>query len=159
MAGIAQLSSPSDVKIVDVALTLDTNAYASGDVLADTQEIASAMPANGGVGIVESIIVLDESDQAQGFDLLFIEDSTSIGTENAALNIADAAARKILGLVSIAAGDYADLVNSRIATKTSVGLIVKAPSSSRSIYVAAISRGTGTYAATGIRLRIGLREM
>lgn len=159
MRGIAELSSPDSLKIVDVSLTLDTDAYADGDVLADTQEVASAVPAKGGRAIVESITVLDEDDQGQAFDLLFMEDDTSIGTENAALNIADASARKILGLVSIASGDYADLINSQMAIKTNVGLVVKALSTSRSLYVAAVSRGTGTYTATGIRIRIGLKGM
>jgi hypothetical protein len=143
---------------IDVTLSLDTNAYASGDLLADTQVLTNAMRVNDGTGILQSIQVLDEDDQGIAFDLVFLSANNTLGTENSAVSVSDANARDILGLVSIATGDFIDLGGCRIATKTGVGLVVKPASGTRNVYVAAISRGTGTYTASGVRLRLGFLQ-
>lgn len=158
MGALAELYRPNLI-IADVALSLDTNAYISGDVLADTQAISNAFRVADGRGIIRSIVILDEDDQGEALKLVFMEDSTSIGTENAPLNIADAAARKILGIVEVAAGDYIDLINSQMVVKTGVDLAVKAASGTKSLYVAALSAGTGTYTAAGIRLRVAIEQL
>ncbi len=48
----------------DVTLSLDTSTYASGDVLADMQEIANAVRANGGSVVIQSLTVIDKDDRA-----------------------------------------------------------------------------------------------
>jgi hypothetical protein len=144
--------------LLDVVLTLDTNVYASGDVLAATQAVASAVPTNGGHALLHSLVVNDKDDQGQAMDLVFLRTDVSIGTENAAVSIADADASEILGIVSIAAGDFLDLGGCRVATVPSIGLVLEADAASSSIFIAAISRGTGTYSATGVTVKIGLAQ-
>lgn len=151
---IGATAAPMD--LIDVTLTLDTSIYASGDVMAVTQAIANAVRIDGGQGRIDSITVIDEDDQGQAFDLLFLSANNSIGTLNAAVSITDANARDILGLVSVGSSDFIDLGGVRIANLNNIGLVVEAAGGSRSIYVAAISRGTGTYTANGIRLRLGV---
>lgn len=141
--------------VLDLVLSLDTSIYADGDVLADTQALPLAVKQPGGVARLVNLVVLDESDQGAAFDLLFFDADVSIGTENSAVSITDANARNIIGRVAIASGDYYDLVGSRIAVKSSIDQILKAASGATSLYVAAVSRGTGTYAAAGIRLKLG----
>lgn len=142
-----------DDKVVEVTLTLDTSQYGDADVLADTQAIANAVIANS-VSELKSVVLIDKDDQAAALDLLFLESNTSIGTENAALAITDAAAGEIVGAIEVAAGDYVDLANSQIVVKTDVGILMQ-PTSGTSLYVAAISRGTATYTASGIVLKLG----
>lgn len=143
--------------LIDVTLSLNTSgAYASGDVLADTQAVTNAVRINGGQARLDSIMVIDEDDQGQAFDLVFLSANNSLGTENSAVSISDASARDILGFVSVAAEDFIDLGGVKVASLKNVGLMVEAVSGSRIIYVAAISRGTGTYSASGVRLRLGL---
>ena len=142
--------------VFEVTLSLDTNAYASGDVLADTQAMTACMRVDAGTAVVHSITLLDEDDQAQALDLLFLRTNVSIGTENSAVSVTDANAREIMGVVEVAAADYVDLVGSQIVTKTNVGIVVDAAAGADDLYVAAISRGTGTYTASGIRLMVGL---
>jgi hypothetical protein len=48
-----------------------------------------------------------------------------------------------------------DLVNSQLANIRNIGMVVQ-PNTGTSLYVGAISRGTGTYTASGIVLRIGI---
>jgi len=141
--------------VKEVTLSLDTNAYASGDVLAATQEVASALRLSGGSGILHSMVVLDKDDQGEALDVVFLNANGSIGTENAAVSVSDAVADTIIGVVEVAAGDFVDLANSQIACKSSLGIVLKVASGT-SLYVAAISRGTGTYTAAGITLKVGI---
>jgi len=142
--------------IKEVTLSLNTSQYASGDVLADTQAITAAMHVNGGAGVIDSVVVLDKDDQAAALDLVFLQTNVAIGTENSAVSITDTAADEVLGVVEVAAGDFVDLVNNQVAFKGNLGIIVQAPSGVDDLYVAAISRGTGTYTASGITLKIGM---
>lgn len=142
--------------ILEVTLSLDTSAYADGDVLAATQEIASALRENGATGTITSLVVCDKDDQGVALDVVFLQTNVAIGTENAAVSATDAAADEVLGIVEVAAGDYVDLVNAQVAPKHGLNIPVKAASDSTSLFVAAISRGTGTYTASGITLKVGI---
>jgi hypothetical protein len=142
--------------VIDLVLTLDTSAYSNGDVLAAAQELVSAVRATGGTGVIQSIAVIDLDDQAQALDIVISDSTITLGTENAAVSISDADAAKILGIVEVVAGDYVDLANSRLATKDNLGIVVMPDTTS--LYISAISRGTGTYTASGIRLRFGILQ-
>jgi hypothetical protein len=144
--------------VFDLTLSVDTSIYADGDVLADTQELASVFEVAGCVRTLQSVQVLDEDDQGIALDLVFLDSNQSIGTENGAPNISDANARKIIGRVSIATGDFIDLGGARVATKNLVGQMLKAAASDTSLYVAAITRGgTPTYTASGLKLKLGFK--
>lgn len=148
--------TPGDLISVNLSLNAAV-AYADGDVLADTQTLANAVRVVGGRAILQSIVVQDEDDQKQAFDLYFLDAANGLGTENDPPNITDANARSIIGKVSVAVADYYDLGGVAIANINNIGLMLEATAATRDLYIAAISRGTGTYTASGIRLRIGLR--
>jgi hypothetical protein len=149
---LAQFSTRG--KFVDVTLSLDTSAYADGDLLADTQEVSGALTVANGTGVIQSITVIDEDDQGVAMDLVFLSANNTLGTENSAPSITDAHARDILGRVRVNASDYIDLGGVRIATVVGVGIGIKAGSGVDDIWVAAITRGAPTYTASGVRLRI-----
>jgi hypothetical protein len=140
--------------VKDVTLTLDTLAYASGDVLADFQEVTGCLRVNDGTAVLQSIVLLDKDDQGGALDLVFANAAGTLGTENAAVSISDADAANILGVVPITASDYVDLVNSKIVILKNVGLGIVSKSAADSIYVGAISRDSKTYTASGITLRL-----
>lgn len=142
----------------DVTLSLDTSAYTSGDVLAETQVVTDALRWADGCGLIQSVVVVDEDDQGVALDLHFFSANRSLGTENAAPNISDANARDHLGVVAVAAGDYKDLGGVRVATVKGIGLAVKAASGTKDIYVGAVTGGTPTHTASGLRLRIGIQQ-
>jgi hypothetical protein len=108
--------------VIDLVLSLDTAQYASGDVLADTQELADAMRTAGGTGIIHSIVVQDDDDQAGALDIIILDSNTSIGTENDAVTMADN--DNILGSVEVTAADYIDMANSQHACKTNLGTLI-----------------------------------
>jgi hypothetical protein len=143
--------------VLDVTLSLDTSAYASGDVLADTQVVNGALRVSDGTGILQSVTLIDKDDQGVALYLYFLSANVVMGTENAAPSISDTDAASILGVVAIATSDYQDLGGARVATKTGVGLAIKAVSGTDDIYVAAVNgTGTPTYSAGGLVLRLGL---
>jgi hypothetical protein len=141
--------------VVELTLSLDTGAYADGDVLAATQELSSAMRVNGGTGVWQSLTLLDEDDQGGILDIILLRTNVAIGTENAAVSITDAAADEIIGIVEVAAADYVDMVNSQLVVKGSLGIVVDAAAGATSLFVAAVSRDAKTYTASGIKLKFG----
>lgn len=145
--------------IVDVTPVCDTSAYTAADVLFDSTAVAGAVRVSGGKSVLESVTLLDEDDQtAAVINLFFLRSNVSLGTANAAISITDANAREIQGWVSLAATDFADLIASRVATKTNIGLVVQ-PTTGTSIWVAAQCAGTPTQTASGIKLRLGFRYL
>ena len=142
--------------VLDLTLTLDTSQYADGDVLADTQSLASAFRVSAGRAYLKGVQVLDEDDQGQPFDLIFLDANNSLGTENSAPNISDANARTIIGRLQVSSAAFYDIGGSRIAYVDAGMMLLKAAAASTTLYVGAISRGTGTYTASGIRLKVGL---
>ena len=146
----------SNVQYVDVTFTLDTSAYGSGDLIADSQVITGACPAAGVPAVLHSVHLIDEDDQKVAVDLVFFDANVSMGTENSAPSISDANARNCLGIVSIAAADYKDFGGVSIATKDSIGKVVKPATGTADIYVAIVSNAsTPTYTASGLRGRFG----
>lgn len=144
-------------RIVDVTLSLDTSAaYAAGDVLADTQVVSNALRIINGNGLLNSVVVIDEDDQNQPLDLVFLSANVSLGTENLAPSIADSDARNILGIVRVNASDFVDLGGVGVATITGLTLGLQAASGTPNLYVAAITRGTPTHTAAGLRLRLNI---
>lgn len=145
-----------EAEVKEVTLTLDTAVYLAGDVLSDTAKIVGAMLMNGGRARLVSVVVVDEDDQGAAFDLFFFSKTQSLGAKNAAPDITDAAARDLLGTVSIVAGDYVDLGGVRVATKSGLDLLLEAVPGSLDVFLGTITRGAPTYTASGLRLRLGL---
>jgi len=154
-AGTA-LPARTSVDIFTVTLSTDTSAYADGDVLADTQSVSSVFLTSGGGRTLMSVHVLDKADQGQGFDLIFLDANNSLGTENSAPNISDANAEAILGRVAISSSDFYDIGGCRIATRTGINLPMEG-NASTTLYVGAISRGTGTYGASDLIIKLGFQ--
>jgi len=147
-----------DVDLIDVTLTTDAEAHADNDVIAQSIEIPNAVSVDGGSAIIQSVMLLDEDDEAPAVDLIFQTDNTALASdEGEVINISDANARDILGFVNVSS--WSDLVGCQIAVKSNIGLVVKAASTTKSIWVHAVNRSGGTYtpaATTDLKMRIGI---
>lgn len=138
-----------------VTLSLDTSIYASGDLLADTQEIASALPSVTG-SVLQSLVVIDKDDVGAAFDIYILSENVSLGTENSAPSITDANASKILAIIPVTTLDYKDLGGCKVAAFDNLGRGLSVPLGT-SLYVAVVNgTGTPTYTASGIVLNLGL---
>lgn len=144
------------MQVIDVAPVTDTSIYASGDVafvpiLVPGYGLRSGMPRK-----LQTVVILDQAAQGVALDLVFTQGSVTLGTINAAVSISDADAAKIVGIVSVVAADYSALVNSSLATKRGVELVMQP---NTDLYVSGIVRsGTPTYAAGSLKIKLGFED-
>jgi len=151
-----------DVDLIDVTLTTDAEAHANNDVIAQSIEIPNAVAVNGGSAIIQSVMLLDEDNEAPSVELLFSQVNTAItDDEGSAIGNSvadlDATFRSFLGATTVS--NWSDLVDSQLGIKTNIGLVVKAASTTKSIWVHAVNRSGGTYtpaATTDLKMRIGI---
>lgn len=148
------------MQVVDVVPVLNTSAYADNDVLFVPIAVPGFHEAYATAGAkarkLVSVAILDEADQAQDIDLVFSAGDLTLGTINDVVSISDADARKVLGVVSVLIADYADLVNSQLATKRGIELILQP---STTLYLSGILRsGTPTYAVSSLRIKLGFED-
>lgn len=152
--GDVTITSP-DV-VITVTPTLDTNAYASGDLLFDATEVATAVRTNGGAAILQSVTVIDKADQKVAFTLGFANAATDFGTLNSAPDPDDTEAATVIGWVPVAASDYIDLGGASVACMRNLGLLLKAGASATSLYIFGVNgTGTPTYAASDLVFQLG----
>jgi hypothetical protein len=142
--------------LTTITFSLDTSAYAIGDVLADTQILTACLRVNDGTGILQSMTINDKDDQGFGFDVYILNANVSIGTENAAPSITDANADNILGSFPVLSGDFKDLGGCRHACIKNIGIPVKGASGTDDLYIALVVQGAGTYSASGITAIFGI---
>tara|TARA_X000001382_G_scaffold130917_2_gene127841 strand:+ start:7422 stop:7940 length:519 start_codon:yes stop_codon:yes gene_type:complete len=154
--------SRSSKRIIRVTPTLDTSAYAAGDVAFIATEIPRAVLEKGGCSKLVNAYIMDQDRDTYDLDLIFTEKNTAIGTLNATANIGDASMEAI-GLcgfcrfksdVAFMGGiDQVSLIrwSETVADseRTSAGpIFLQADSDSTSVYVSGIiSSGTPTFAA------------
>lgn len=140
-----------------VTLTTDTAAYASGDLIADTQQIDAFFRKADGTGIINSLTIVDEEAQGVAMYVFFHKTSTSMGSENSAPNISDAnASAGIQGMVAIAASDWITVSGTKIACIRNIGLPVVAASGTDDLYVSVMNgSGSPDWDADSLVMHIG----
>jgi hypothetical protein len=140
---------------INVTPTMDTAAYASGDLLFDSTSITGATRVVAGGVILQALTLLDKDDQGVAMTLFFCRTAVDFGTLNDAPNIDDTEIEEILGWVPITASDYVDVGGAKIACIRNIGLLMEADGGSNALFVAAMNgTGTPTYTATGLKLRL-----
>ena len=151
---VAEKLNKMDVDLITVTPTVqNSDTDAAGDLLFDSLEIENAVAVSGGSGILQSVNVFHKGDQNVSFDLLFFQVTKDLGAAGAALTWGGSSET-----------DNADaavlLVDVQIATKTNIGLVLKAAEGTKSIFCAAVCRGaaSGAHGATSgnILVRLGI---
>lgn len=133
--------------------TLDTSAYASGDILFVPTEIAGVTLVSGGYARLAGLTIFDGDAQAAAMDILLLQASTSLGTINEAPDITDANLDppNIQQIITVNTTDYVAVSGAEIVTLTFDEPLPVNPSAT-SMWIAAISRGAPTHTASGIVL-------
>lgn len=145
--------------IPSVIFSLDTSAYASGDLLADTQAVTSVFRVTDGTGVLASITLNDKDDQGVALYIVILDANVTLGTENAAPSISDANADSILGIIAVATTDWLDLGGCKVANIRGINLPIKAASGTTSLYIGLVnSTGTPTFTASGVTARLGVLQ-
>ena len=145
-----------DVDLIDVDPVCEAASNADGDVIFTFTEIPNAVAVDGGSCLLHSVQLLDDDDNGAKIDLVFQTNDTTLGTIGEAVSESDANAGNILGYVQLET--YFDGINWQISSKTNIGLVLKAASGTKSLYVAGVNRNGDAQTATaaGIHLRIGV---
>lgn len=148
--------------IVKVTPTLDTNIFASGDQVGPgTTKLDNVCQERGQFVVLDSLIVTDASKSSAAIDLLFWDRlPTIVSVENAAFDVADAdVALGLVGILKIAAADYAAFNANSAVSKTAIGLVMRpdltlSGADGRDLWMSIVSRGTPTYAATSLKFTL-----
>jgi|10_taG_2_1085330.scaffolds.fasta_scaffold08936_6 hypothetical protein len=155
-----------DIDLITVTPTVqNSDTDADGDLLFDSLEIENAVAVSGGSSILQSVNVFHKGDQNVIFDLLFFQVTKDLGAAGAALTWGgggdetdQAEAAVLIGHISIS--DWSDLIDVQIATKTNIGLVLKAAAGTKSIYCAGVCRGAASAAhgatSGNILIRLGI---
>jgi hypothetical protein len=164
------MSSLLQGKVISFAPTLDTNAYATGDHMGTLMTVSGVADLSQGAVRIMTLDVIDKDKQAAALDVLFFNASPTVASsDNAALDISDAEmASKLVGIVSVASADYKAFSSNSVACLRGLDLVVQpaastlpnGPSPSQvNLYAILCSRGSPTFSATGLQLRIGLEQI
>lgn len=147
---------PFDGLVADLNPTVDTAAYATGDVLFAPTKIANATQNTQGLSYLQTLLVLDAANQKSAIDLLFFnQDPGSLGSLNAAIDISTAQLAMLIGYIVVAAADYVTVkaTTNAVATKNPL-LMLPALKGSKDFWIAGVSRGSPDYVlATDLRIK------
>lgn len=158
---VAEKLNKMDVDLIDATLTTVAAAVANDEVISQGIEIENAVAVNGGTAIIQSIVLNSDDAETPSLDLVFsqVQNDISSGLSETVGDDEDidSLGASVLGHVSLS--NYTNLVDCVTATKLNVGLIIKAASGSKSIYVHAINRSGGNFTPTAVddlHLRLGV---
>ena len=147
-------------KVIRITPAIEEAAYAAGDVLFAATEIPNAVLGLGGCSKIIGISMLSQHDAVDDVGLVFMENSTNLGTINAATSLADgdAEAAKLISCCTLNGSDNTlDLGANRLYSTFSTGansavttfnpMLIQAADDSTSVYVAGIAVDAQDYVA------------
>lgn len=139
-AHVGEVGASSTVVAVTPAIT--AGAYTALDIVGAIQTIASAARASAKEVILQSVVITDLAALTQAFTIWFFNANPSNGTytDNLALDIHDTDLGMCIGLVKVAATDYASAADNSVAVVRNIGLVLKPAVTS----LFAIAQCTGT---------------
>ena len=154
----------SKFRTIRVTPTLDTSAYADGDILFDSTEIPDAVLGNGGCSKLVSVAITNKQGDVTPMTMYFQQAARGMGTANAAMDVVSANTihAKQLGYIHCPADNWADmgstcLFNAKIAENdSSLPLMLQAKDDSTSVHFFASIGGTETFADGDLTFVFGL---
>lgn len=146
-------------RVLDVQLTVEAAAYATGDVIGGKITIPNAMARDGGTGLLKSVVLCSKADLTVNMDLVLFSDdpADTTFTENGAVAIATTDVAKVLGALQLAT--RFDLGTPVVTALNNVDMALRSGAASRSLFACLIARGAYTPAATAdVILRFGIQQ-
>lgn len=149
-----------DVLNVSATPTVDTNIYASGDLIGTKMEFDVGQFRDAGGFILDSVTLVDQAKQSANVDLVLFnaDPSGTTFTDNAAFDVADADMSKICAVVSLTT--HVTFNDNSLSIARDQGIPIKLGKSlaSQRLYGALVARATPTFAAaTDVRVTLGVR--
>ncbi len=157
MTSTNQRLNEMKTKVFSITPTTATAEAGANEVIFQADELANFMSVKGGTAIIQSITLLDDNDFGETIDIVFMDDSSLLDATSdggSAIDGPDGTADNILGVVTIS--NYFDGVNWKFGQKDNIGLAIKAVSTTRSVWLSAVNRGTARdWDTDGLHLKIG----
>jgi hypothetical protein len=131
--------------------TISTSAYSAGNTVGAIQTLTSAVQKTNGTAILESLILLDKSNQKAAMDIFIfdVNPAAATTTDHAAFAFSTNDVN-VIARISVAASDYITVNSEAVAVKSGLGIAVQA-SASANLYAVAVTSGTPTYSATALQ--------
>jgi hypothetical protein len=145
-------------KVFSITPTTATAEAGTDEVIFQADELANFMSEKGGTAIIQSITILDDNDFGESIDIVFMDTSGVLDATSDAGSAIDAAdgviPQAILGFVNVS--NYFDGVAWKVGQKDNIGLAIQSASTTRSIWISAVNRGTARdWDTDGLHLKIG----
>tara|TARA_Y100001963_G_scaffold152025_1_gene236041 strand:+ start:1056 stop:1589 length:534 start_codon:yes stop_codon:yes gene_type:complete len=150
---VAERLNMKQLDLISVTATTDAETIGDNKVIAQSIEIPYATSVSGGVSTIKSVTVLDEVATGPAIDIVFSSSSSAITQDEGKavgedVDDLDTVFESALGVVSLAAGDYTDLFDAKVGTKSNIDLVIQSAATSSSIYMHIINRSGGNWVAT-----------
>ena len=146
--------------ILEFSPTLSVaGAYISGDYIGESgvcMSIDLAGRINGGTGIIESAVLIDAAKQSAAIELWLFTASVTPPNDNAPWDVSDLEATYCIGVITF--DTYYASVSNSVSSVGNVGLVFKAPVASQYLFGVLVSRGTPTFAAGNLTIKLGLLQ-
>ncbi len=151
------LSVYGSTTIITPTINATTIAYTSGDSIGGVIAITGAMRTSGGTGILQSVFVVDHSNQKPALDILIFDSTpTATATDNGAMpTFAAADNGRLIRRISIATGDYVTVGGTGIADISALGKAVKANGSADLAMIINTTSTPTLTATTDLTVRLG----
>lgn len=144
---------------VSAAPTVDTNIYATGELVGGKLTFTPAVRPVTATGVIMGVIMMDQSVTASDFDIVLFSSNPSATTftDQAALDIADADLSKVIAVIPlVTANRYAFADN---GVKYAGSIMIPIKGTVNTIYGALVSRGTPTFAAaTDVSIQLAISQ-
>ena len=140
-------------EIVVTPTISDTTANASGDYVGQNTTpitLTGVADVAGAYATLLDVIVLDKDLQSQPLELWFFNASPTVPNSNAAWNVSDADAANCVGVVPVTAW-FASTLNAIGMASPHLKMKTNA---SANLFMAIVTRGTPTYSASGLQIRL-----
>lgn len=120
----------------------DTTAYASNDALSDSTsaptvaKVNAAAQSNGRAGVLKSLVITKSTATTTScaFQLILLQNTYTALEDNAAVDLSDAEANTIVGMVDVAAADWVALANNAVWNNTNLDLPFVCEAASDDLY-------------------------
>lgn len=147
--------------------TIDTAAYATGELMGSSEiSLTNAvLPFStlggvnrGGSGVIQSVVIVDQDAQEINIDVYFFdaEPTNTTFTDQAAFDPDDADLDLLIGVAVVT--DWRSQSDNSIGQVHNLGMAFVLTPGARTLYAVLVTRGTPTYAATGLTLRVTILQ-
>lgn len=132
-------------------------AYSTGDVVGALQTLSDVVEDTKAPALLKNVIVLDKANQKSAIDILIFNRSVTIAADNDAVTLSNTDLEYLVARISVAAADYTTIqvaATANAEATKSVEVLCPTVATLKNLYVAVVSRGSPTYTANALKVKM-----